>query len=40
MDSEMYLEKEQDTWHFRGCNGTNKKEGGKVDLHEEKGRDL
>lgn len=36
----MNLEKEQGTWHFRGCNGRNTKEGGKVDLHEEIGRDL
>lgn len=30
----MYLEKEQYTWHFRGWYGGNKKEDGKVDLHE------
>lgn len=36
----MYLGKEQDTWHFRECNGGNKKAGRKEDYDEETGSDL
>lgn len=38
----MYLEKEQDTWHFGGCNEENKKKkiGRNDDLDKETGRNL
>lgn len=36
----MYLEKEQDTWHFRGCNEEKKKAGRKEGYDAETGSDL